>query len=154
MLSIEGFEGEIEGKFGRKLKKGLKKAVRKVAPVAGLVANVIPGVGQVASAAILAGVAVDKQKRGKKRAKRAMQAESALASAQAEQFSTGQAPSNSPYARALELPDDVTSAGDDDDPINPRLPTIEPAAVPWYKRPPVLAAIGAGVLGVVMLRRK
>jgi transglutaminase superfamily protein len=62
--------------IGKRLKKAhkkhlrvVKKVVKKALPVVALAANVIPGVGQVASAALLAAAAAQRQAQAKKRAK-------------------------------------------------------------------------------------
>lgn len=167
-LEINGLDVDpIEG-IGKKLKKGLKKVakpvkkvLRKAAPVVGLAANIIPGVGQVASAAILTAAAVDKQRRSKKRAKRAAQADAVLA-AEAESGemlhaavprgsavpmafdSEGYGPAGQTL-RAQELPGDGESEDAAPSPVVP---------VPWYKKPAVLAVGAVGLLGAFVAFRR
>jgi hypothetical protein len=168
-LEINGLDVDpIEG-FGKKLRKGLKKAtkpvkkiVRKAAPVVGLAANIIPGVGQVASAAILTAAAVDKQRRSKKRAKRAAQADAVLAAeVEAGQMMHAAVPRGSavPMAfdeegygpagqtlRAQELPDgEMDAQGAPPPPVKP---------TPWYKQPAVLTVGAVGILGAFFAFRR
>jgi len=90
-FTIDGLDdvgGEVEGlkKFRKKIQKSVKKVARKAAPVVGLAANLIPGVGQVASAAILTAAAADKKRQAQKKARRAGEA---FAAEEAEMMQAG-----------------------------------------------------------------
>lgn len=67
------------GGFGKKLKKLRKKAVKvtkkvvkKALPIAAIAVNVVPGIGQVASVALTAAAAMQKQQQAKKRQQQAL----------------------------------------------------------------------------------